>query len=435
MNRLTEFTNKHILPGVSKFSNTKVISAIKDGLIITMPFTLIGSLFMILGSFPYKPVADLFNQIGWTQYFNMATGATFNIMAMFSVVAITNQWVHSDGYDGVPAGLFALAAFVILLPQSIDFKKGTKTIGQVTNVIDKNWTGAQGMIIAIILGMIVGAVYSWFMKKKITIKMPPEVPSGVSNAFSSLIPGATTVGGATLIAGVINACFHTDLAQLIYNWIQEPIQGVTDTFGGLVIFILLMCGCWAIGIHGPMVVNGILGPILLANTLQNVSYAKKGTEFLETHGHIFIQPLIDQFVNVTGTGMTFGLVIYMLFFAKSAVFKKLGRLEAIPMIFNINEPILFGVPIVLNPLLIPPFIITPLISGCLTYGMIKWGFLPVLSGVQVPWTTPAIISGYLIGGWKYMLWQILMLLMTILTWLPFARMADRQQLKKEKEQA
>ncbi|MCI2170005.1 PTS sugar transporter subunit IIC [Schleiferilactobacillus perolens] len=437
---MNSWVNDKLLPVVMRFSNTKVISSMKNGLIYTMPLTIVGSIFLLLSNFPVPAVSEFFLKTGWTVRFAQVTGATFDLMALISVFAIAYQWVKEDGFQGLPAGILGMVAYVITLTpiKQIMNTSGNKVIATATGVIDKAWTGGKGMIAAIILGAIVGWIYSWFLKRDIRIKLPDQVPANVAGAFTALIPAAVIMTFAFCIYLFFDGLFHMTMVDAIYRVIQTPLQGLTDNAGGLFVNIFLISFLWAFGIHGPIVVGGILGPLVTANTLENVKLFQEGGQAaLEAHGHIFVSPLIDQFVTVTGSGVTIGLVIFMLFFAKSRIFKDLGKLALGPAIFNINEPLLFGIPIVLNPLLIPPFIITPLVTGMLTYVAIWLKILPVLSGVAVPWTTPAIISGLIIGGangWKFMLWQILMLVLSCVIWFPFARIQDRQNLAMEQGQ-
>ena len=136
---------------------------------------------------------------------------------------------------------------------------------------------------------------------------------------------------------------------------------------------------------------------------------------------------------MTGAGITIGLVFYILFFAKSAQLKALGAVEVAPAIFNINEPFLFGIPLVMNPLTLIPFMLVPALSMSLTYFAIKFGLIPLFNGVYVPWTTPAIFSGFLVGGWKTALWQALMLAMSFAVYFPFIRSYDNTLFKQEQE--
>lgn len=126
-------------------------------------------------------------------------------------------------------------------------------------------------------------------------------------------------------------------------------------------------------------------------------------------------------LTVTGAGMTIGLVVFMVFFAKSAQFKQLGRLSIGPAVFNINEPIVFATPIVMNPIMAVPFIITPIVSSVVTYFALYTGLVPLFTAVQVPWTTPPIISGLLVGGWQAALLQVVVLTMSFFIYLPFAK--------------
>lgn len=287
------------------------------------------------------------------------------------------------------------------------------------------------MIAAIIIGLVTGWVYSWFVKNKITIKLPEQVPSNVANSFIALIPAAALVTFWMLVYMGFDHFAHTSMLQWIYNIIQSPLQGITDSFAGALIVPLLISLLWFFGVHGSSIVSGIMTAILLSNSTDNAKLFAAGHLSQANGGHVFTQALLDQFGTVTGAGITIGMVVYMLWFAKSAQLKSLAGLEIAPAIFNINEPILFGVPIVLNPLMLIPFIAAPMISMGLTYIVIKIGLIPLFNGVYVPWTTPPIISGFLVGGWKTAIWQALMLVMTFFVYLPFVRSYDKMLYSEE----
>lgn len=227
--------------------------------------------------------------------------------------------------------------------------------GTSVGVILKGWTGGKGMIAAIISGLIAGWIYSIFLRKNITIKMPAGVPEGVVNAFSALIPGAVINSGMALT-----------------------------------------------------VANG---------------------------GYIVTKQFLDQFMTVTGSGVTIGLVLFVAFWAKSKQLKQIGKLGPVPSFFNVNEPVLFGTPIVLNPLLAVPFLLMPMISGVIQYFAIYTGLCPLYGGVIVPWTCPPVISGFFVGGWRTALLQTLILVLSFFVYLPFIRMVDRNYDKQEKEAA
>ncbi|MDE7051269.1 MAG: PTS sugar transporter subunit IIC [Lactobacillus sp.] len=429
---MKDFVNKHILPPVMKFVNTKAIRALRDGMLLSLPFIMVGSLFLLLASFPVPSVAQWMDQTGLTRFWNQAYNASFGIVAVFAVVGIAYTWAKNDKVDPLPAGMTAFVGFLIIMNPTTAVMDGSKTIissakapSLLSGFIDRTWLGGQGMIAAIIIGMITGWIYSWFVKNKITIKLPDQVPPAVAGSFVALIPAAVLTTLWLAVYAFFDKVAGTTLTEWIYHTIQTPLQGLSDSFGGILIMTLLVPFFWFFGVHGSTLVGGIVGPILSANALQNAAIFKKYGYVDAAHGgHIVIQGLFDQFSTVTGAGMTIGLVVFMTFFAKSQQMKGIGKLALVPGIFNINEPVLFGVPLVLNPLLAVPFFIMPPLSAGSTYLLIKAGILPYLNGVQVPWTTPPVISGFLIGGWKVAIWQAIILIVSFFLYLPFVRKYD-----------
>ena len=436
---MKDFINKKILPPIMKFVNTRAIVALKDGMVLSLPFIMVGSIFLLLASFPIPAVANWMNQMGLTPYWNQAYNASFGIVAVFAVVGIAYTWAKNEGVEGLASGMTAFVGFLVIMDPTTAVTEGSKTIipagksaSLLMGFIDRTWLGGQGMIAAIIVGLITGWIYTWFVKHKITIKLPDQVPPAVANSFIALIPAAILTTGWLIVYIFFQKVAHTTMTQWIYTTIQTPLQGVTDSFGGILLLALLVPFFWFFGVHGSTLVGGIAGPILGANALENAAIFKKYGYVDAAHGgHIVIQGLFDQFTTVTGAGMTIGLVVFMAFMAKSTQLRSIGKLAFIPGIFNINEPVLFGLPVVMNPILALPFFIMPPLSAGSTYLLIKVGILPYLNGVQVPWTTPPIISGLLIGGWKVAIWQAIILVVSFFVYLPFARSYDNMLYAKE----
>ncbi len=292
------------------------------------------------------------------------------------------------------------------------------------------------MIGAILIGLIVGWAYSWFLKKNIKIKMPEGVPTGVANAFSGLIPAVVIVVVATIIHGIFSIGLHTTAIELIYKVIQIPLQGMTDSLGGAILMCFAGPFLWIFGVHGSTIVGGIMSGLLQANSLENQAILDKGMELTVANGgHIVTAQFYDQFINVTGAGLTIGLVIYLVAFAKSKQLKTLGNLELVPALFNINEPILFGLPVVMNPMLAVPFIAMPVISCVIQYAALATGLCPLYGGVMVPWTCPPIISGFLVGGWRSALLQLVIFIISFFVYMPFVRRLDKDALVAEQNAA
>lgn len=428
---MNEWINEKLLPPILKFVNTKAITALRNGMLYTMPFSIVGSIFLLLANFPVQSIADWVTNSGLGEYFNQAYGASFAIMAFFAVMGIAYSYVKAEGYEGLPAGMIGLVIFLLTMESSLTDAEANVTIA---NVIDKTWTGGQGMISAILVGLFVGWGYTWFLKRDIRIKLPEQVPTNVANSFTALIPAAVLTTIALGIYIFFDKVFQTTVVEWIYTVIQSPMQGVTDSLGGAMMLGFLVPFLWFFGVHGSTIVGGIMGPILQANSLANTAILESGKALtLENGGHIVTQQFLDQFMTVTGAGMTIGIVLYMVAFARSAQFKQLGRLSLIPAFFNINEPIIFATPIVMNPIMVLPFILTPMVSGVITYFALYTGIVPLFTAVQVPWTTPPIISGFLVGGIRTAILQFVVLAIGFFIYYPFIRKVDSLNYKQETE--
>ena len=428
---MNEWINEKLLPPILKFVNTKAITALRNGMLYTMPFSIVGSIFLLLANFPVQSIADWVTNSGLGEYFNQAYGASFAIMAFFAVMGIAYSYVKAEGYEGLPAGMIGLVIFLLTMESSVTDAEANVTIA---NVIDKTWTGGQGMISAILVGLFVGWGYTWFLKRDIRIKLPEQVPTNVANSFTALIPAAVLTTIALGIYIFFDKVFQTTVVEWIYTVIQSPMQGVTDSLGGAMMLGFLVPFLWFFGVHGSTIVGGIMGPILQANSLANTAILESGKALtLENGGHIVTQQFLDQFMTVTGAGMTIGIVLYMVAFARSAQFKQLGRLSLIPAFFNINEPIIFATPIVMNPIMVLPFILTPMVSGVITYFALYTGIVPLFTAVQVPWTTPPIISGFLVGGIRTAILQFVVLAIGFFIYYPFRLKVDSLNYNQETE--
>lgn len=426
---MKNFLNDKVVPKIMAFVNTKAIQSLKNGLLYAMPMMMIGSIFLLIANFPYEPFTNALSKWGITPILNQANDATFAIIAIIAVIGIAYTYVKDEGYNGLPAGIIALCSYILIQPASVETADGS------TGVILKSWTGGKGMVGAIVCGLLVGWIYTIFMKKKITIKMPAGVPEGVANAFVALIPGAVIITGTAVIYAVFRGAFGTTPMEWIYKALQAPLQGMTDSFGGMVLMAFMIPFFWFFGIHGSTIIgDGIMGPMLLANSAENQAIIDSGLELtIANGGHIVTKQFLDQFIVMTGSGITIGLVVFMAFFAKSKQLKQIGKLGIAPSFFNVNEPVLFGTPIVLNPILAVPFMCMPILTGIIEYLALYTGLCPLYSGVVVPWTCPPIMSGFLVGGWRTALLQVVILVLSFLVYLPFIRIMDKRYVKSEAE--
>ncbi len=260
--------------------------------------------------------------------------------------------------------------------------------------------------------------------------MPDGVPPAVSKSFEALIPS----GIVMLLFFFIRIAFEFTPYETVHNFIfeilQTPLKGAGNTLFAQIIYSLACTVFWFFGINGPAVANSVFAPISKVLTMENLNAFQAGKDL----PNIFTDPFSNFFTNYGGGGSTLSLVIVMVLFCKSERIKKLGKLSLIPGVFGINEPIIFGLPIVLNPIIIIPFILTPTINLLLSTLITKMGILPYTNGVALPWTTPIGFSGYLsTGSLIAPIWQFMLLALGCLIYYPFIKTLDKQYLKEEAE--
>ncbi|WP_297421945.1 PTS sugar transporter subunit IIC [Clostridium sp.] len=420
--------NEKVVPVIMKFVNLKGVQALKDGMMFTLPLNIIGSIFLLIAAFPVKAFTDFMVATfgaGWNDPLYKVQGSTMGIMALVGVIGMTYSYCKNEGIEPFSPSVIALSVFVIVTNNFVIYQPTPDAAPiQVGGAIPTAWVGGAGMITAIIVSLIVSFVYSAMVKRNITIKMPEGVPQGVVNAFSALIPAAIIFTGAAIVYATCKFGFQTSFVEIIYKVVQTPLQAASDSLPGAMLIAFAVPFLWFFGIHGGITVGGMVGPLLTANTAFNAELQKAGTLDLAHGAHIVTQQFYDNFVNLTGSGQTLGLTLLLLFLAKSAQYKQLGKLALPPNLFNINEPILFGIPVVMNPIMGVPFILGPVINAMLLYFAIASGLLAPMGAQLPPWTIPTVISGFIIGGPSYALAQFVFLIVSTVIYFPFFKKAD-----------
>ena len=427
---VSQTVNEKVLPVVMKFINLKAMQALKDGILFTLPLNIIGSIFLLIPEFPIQAFKDLCANTfgaGWGDLFYKVKDSTMGMMGLVAVLGIAYVYCKNEGVEPMSGALMAMCSYFVITNNWISYqpsKDDPSTVYQVSGVVPTTWLGAQGMICAIIVGLVVAWVYSSMIKKDIKLKMPEGVPEGVTNGFAALIPGAVVFTGSAIIYAIFKFGFNTSFGEVIYKIVQTPLQGATDSAVGAFVIALFVPLLWFFGIHGGATVDGVVGSLLYANTADNAALQVAGNLDLASGAHIVVRQFYDNFINLAGSGETLGLTFMMFLIAKSAQYRELGKLAIVPNVFNINEPVLFGTPIVMNPIMAVPFIIVPPINALILYFTIASGIIPPMGGVMAPWTVPPVISGFIIGGVPYMIMQIVVLAVSTAIYFPFFKKAD-----------
>lgn len=415
---MNNFLNEKLMPIASKIGSIKGMIAIRDGITLAMPLIIIGSLLMIIATgFAIPSIEAWLNDVGIGAYLWKGSDSSFGLIGLVSSFGIAYHMTKQYEVDGVPSGIISLSTFIVVTPF---------VTGEAGNGMPTTYMAAQGLFVAIILGLINGWVYQWFINNNIQIKMPDSVPPAISKSFSAIIPGAVLIIGWLIVYGVLDAFKLPSMHMIAQTILGTPLGLLGNNLIGVIILILCNSGLWFVGLHGGNIVNQIMQPVWLSNLSENAEAFKSG----ESLKHIFTSAFMDNFVYIGGAGATIGLVIALAYLARrkkaSKQAKTLTPLTLIPGFFNINEPTMFGVPVVLNILLLFPFILAPIANMILAYGAMAIGLVP-LTYTAPGWTTPPIISGLLTtGSWTGAVLQIMLIVVDVLLYLPFIANVERR---------
>ena len=431
---MMEKLEKFLMPVANVLSKNKVLSAIRDGFLITVPITIVGSIFLLISNFPIAGYEEFMAGIfgaGWDGYLGRVTAISFDCVALLGVLSIGYCYSREKGLENRIAGaVVALVSFLIITPQySMVEAEGLSEAIKVSG-FKFTFLGTAGMFLAMITAIVAVEIFSWAMRKNLVIKLPDGVPPAVMESFAALIPAGITMIVFFLLGIVFSFTSYEYAHYFIYQVLQAPLVGLGRLGGFEVIYQFLSTLFWFFGINGLAVTNTIFAPIHKVLTVENYEAAKAGLEMT----NIFTSGFSDFFCNFGGGGSTLALVIMMAFFAKSSRLKTLGKLSLPAGIFGINEPIIFGLPIVLNPLMAIPFILTPVANTILGYIATVTHIMPITNGAQLPWTTPIVFSGWLVtGSFMGSVVQIVVLAMDFAIYYPFFRMLDSKYLSEESE--
>ncbi len=321
---------------------------------------------------------------------------------MLAVIGIGYSFAEQMNVDKLFGAAIALVSWFLIMPYEILVDGGSSVTG-----IPLNWVGSKGIFVGIIVAFLSVHIYAWVNKKGWVIKMPDGVPPTVSKSFSALIPAGVSI----LVFFIMNIVFAMTPYKNAFNFI---FYNFTDTAfktgqytSGMVIAYIFLHFFWFFGVNGGSVVGAVFNPILQTLSADNLAAFQAGQPL----PNIISQQFQDLFATFGGCGSTLSLLIAMLLFCHSKRIKELGKLAFIPGVFGINEPLVFGLPIVLNPMILIPFMLVPTINIVISYFCMSIGLVPLCTGVAIPWTMPVVLSGFLATGWQGAVLQLLLLIL------------------------
>lgn len=424
MDKFLDYLQEKMGPIAYKLDSNRYLSAIKTGFFGAMPILILGSIFLLFANLPINGYAEFMTSIlgeNWSTYFMVPYDMTMNIMTLFVILGIAKSLAGFYDNDDLAAIVISVVAFLILTPTIVS-EDGA--VGIPTDSL-----GASGLFVGMITAILAVEISRWVIGKGWTIKMPDSVPENVSRSFTALIPALFVILAFNFIRIGFGLTSYETAQTFIFQFLQTPLTALGSSLPATIIVIFFEILLWIFGIHGSNIVGAVMQPIWLSLTADNAAAFAAG----ETLPHIVNYQFYSNFIKVGGAGATIGLAILCLFAAKSAQFKTLGKLAIGPAIFNINEPLVFGVPIVLNPIMMIPFLVVPLLMTISSYFVMSIGLVPYTNGANIPWTTPPVISGFLVSGWRGGLFQIIQIAMSTIIYYPFFKVVDRKAYKIETE--
>ncbi|MGH2510132.1 MAG: PTS sugar transporter subunit IIC, partial [Minisyncoccia bacterium] len=417
--RSAAWFERYLVPPLGVLASNVYLQAIRDAFILfTLPLILAGSLFLIVAN---PPIAALTNWIApYENAILVPFQLSFGLMALFLAFGVAYSLAQYRRTEPVQPGLLAIVLFLIATVPVTDLTK--LTLGDLLPYL-----GGQGLLVAILVGILSTEVMRLFRNSRFTIKLPKTVPANVTRAFEALVPAVVLITSVWLLEWFISRStfidpmtgkLTQDTVPILLMRVFEPLVLAQNSYPAALAEIVLMMMLWSVGIHGMNVVLAIALPFWLSTISANA--ANPAT----AHG-IVTEPFFHIFTHLGGSGATWPLVIYMLR-SRSSQLRTVGKVALGPAIFNINEPVTFGVPMALNPLMMIPFILVPVVIVTVNYLAFSLGLVHVPVVMQ-PFTVPVVISGFIAtgGDLRGSLLQLVNLVISALLYYPFFKAWDR----------
>lgn len=442
MNRFISFLEEKFVPVAAKIGGQKHLVAIRDSFASLMPLILVGAFAVLLNNVFFVPWSLLAKYIGeesafivWTNtnlapLFSLMEGGTFGIIALGLAFSMGYNRAVNEEKDALSTGLISVASFILLGALT---RNNEVVASWVTNFL-----GAQGIFIALLVGLITPEIYFAIVRKDWVIKMPDTVPPAVAKGFSAVIPGFIAV----FFWAIIAYFFNIGAGMNIFNWFETNIAAGLSVLGQNIFSILIISTLipllWFFGLHGANMLEAIMSPVYGTMGIENISKFSNGIRALGTGADelaVWVRGSWDAYVFMGGSGATLPLIVAILVFSKVKQQKEVAKLGLPPGIFMINEPVLFGMPIVLNPVYFIPFILVQPILTLVAFYATKIGFAgPIVN--SVPWTTPPILNAFLAtnGSFGAVVVSVVNLVIAFLVYMPFVMIANRYEEQRIKEE-
>lgn len=433
MEKFMAFMDKYITPYAAKMGAQRHLVAVRDAFVAMIPLTIIGSLATLINNAPIKALSNFLADNTFGQQIKSLNGdiwfGTLAIMALLLVIGVAYNLAKSYEENGLQSAMIATSIFILLIPQVAKIAIDGQPAVEGWGFIGVAYLGTGALFTAIIIGILSTEVFIRLGKlKQLVVKMPEGVPPAVSRSFAKLIPGMLTVVifavAGLLIRLAADGQFLTDL---INKYLGIPSSNITDTLPSAILIAFFIHGLWFVGLHGANIALPFTGTMLTNLGAQNAEMIQNGAPLDQLH--VLEGPFFDAFVFMGGSGVIIGLLIAIAIAGKRR--RDMLALGLAPSIFNISEPVIFGLPIVLNPIFGIPFVIAPIVTTIISYLSISFGLVHPIIMATMPWTTPPILGGFMATGhWSGAVLCIVNIAVSILIYLPFVAMAEKMDARK-----
>ncbi|PQV87622.1 PTS sugar transporter subunit IIC [Cronobacter sakazakii] len=413
-----------ITPLAGAMGSQRHVVAIRDGFLAALPFMIIGSFLLVFIFPPFSPDTQISFCRAWLDLslkyreqlmlpFNLSMG----VMTFFISVGIGASLGKHYKLDPIMTGLLAFMAFLLV---AAPYKDGQ---------ISTQYFSGQGIFTALITAIYASEMYAFLKRHNITIRLPKEVPTGVARSFEILIPVVVIVLTLHPLNLIIESTAGMILPEAIMH-LLSPLVAASDSLPAILISVLICQILWFAGIHGALIVTGIMNPFWMANLSANQAALAAG----QALPHIYLQGFWDHYLLIGGVGSTLPLA-FLLLRSRAVHLRTIGKMGVVPSMFNINEPILFGAPVIMNPVFFLPFILVPMVNAVLAWTATKLGWLAQVVSLT-PWTTPAPIGASWAANWAFspVIMCLICMVMSALMYYPFVKAYERTLQKQEAAQ-
>jgi PTS system cellobiose-specific IIC component len=429
MDKLSEFLG----PIAAALNANKYLCAIKDAFASIVSLIIVGSIGTLIGSVICSSTNGLAQFAGFewladlAPIFTTVNSATTNMIAILVAYYIGRNLAKSNGLEGTTEGLISICALICAAPTTVTafFGEESKTVAGLSTDV----TAAKGLFVAMLVGMISIEIYCRLTKvDAIKIRMPDSVPSNVAASFSALIPTAIVLFGVSLVSFIFRKGTGMYLSEGIYKLLAVPVNAAFQKPIGIILCAFIAAVFWICGLHGASIVTGVTDAITIAAVQTNAELVMAG----QAPTQIVTRPFWSMYITMGGFGCTIGLIIAIFLVSKREDFRAIAKLSIAPGFFGINEPVIFGLPIVMNPILGIPFILAPMVSASIGYFMTAIGFAGK-AYIMVPWCMPPVINGLLATGGNIgaAITQIICIIVCTLIYLPFVKICNNQSVSEE----